>query len=307
MQINPRKSESINSRQDWRILCELVASQAELSEELALLTELLGLPLSCCLAVHQVLREGNWKNSTYPGSYIMKAARTLARKDDTLECGGGPLVLMDGAELDKRWDGYKLAPISEDVDGPRPIPIRPLKGKHYVRAQFAPDEEVLWREEEARERGPFWPNDCKAMGLFRDWRKLGEKAGLDAWENKVLQYRRRGISREKAMELQPDEVSRKALQAAWRRFDRTGLKKVRDSFDKIALGNVPDEASRDTRDIESYARSTPKSFVWNNPLQAAWKQAGGTSREDLARFLHKHGRSPRRFWGVTYMPQRIIE
>jgi hypothetical protein len=33
------------------------------------------------------------------------------------------------------------------------------KGRHYVAEQFDPDYDVLWKEEQARENGPFWPSN----------------------------------------------------------------------------------------------------------------------------------------------------
>jgi hypothetical protein len=60
MQANARNIQSQASQQGSCELCGLVASQIDLTEELASLTELLKLPLSCCLAPHQVLNEGNY-------------------------------------------------------------------------------------------------------------------------------------------------------------------------------------------------------------------------------------------------------
>jgi hypothetical protein len=306
-----------------------------LTEELASLTELLKLPLSCCLAVHQVLKEGNWAKADSPRAYIKKAAMTQARKmhlaiplkdvfgqdtlgDDTLECGGGPLVFMGGAELDQRCNGYELAPVGEvdkeDTGRGVRIPKTPLKGKHYVKAQFAPDDEVLAREVEAAESRPFLPSDCliewalyvkrpdgslASVGSERrcDWKKLGEKAGLDLWEIKVLEFRDREISRDSAMELQPDEVSRKAIQAAWKRVDRTRMNRLRDYLKKNSLKDVPEQHSEDTRKVEASVPPHPKAALPGNPLQADWKRTGGTSREDLGKFLVKsRGRTPH-LWG----------
>ena len=54
------------------------------------------------------------------------------------------------------------------------------------------------------------------------------------------------MSRERAMAGQPDEESRKALQAAWRRFERNGMERLREAA-KIKLGkNVAEKGFLDT-------------------------------------------------------------
>jgi hypothetical protein len=236
-------------RQGWWELCERVASQTELTEELASLTELLKLPLSCCLAVHRVLKEGNWAKADSPLAYIKKAAKTQGRKmhlavplkDDTLECGGAPLIFTDGNSLDRATTRESIEAALQDEyrDLGKPGPSR-MKGKHFVPERFAPEEEPA--------ESLFLPSDCwtelkvKRPGdssftsvKMRDWRKIGEKAGLDAWESRVLEYRSLGISRDSAMKLQPDEVSRKAIQAAWKRIDRTGMDTLREYLRKNSL------------------------------------------------------------------------
>jgi hypothetical protein len=244
-EVQNTKSQAIG--QGWRELCGRVAAQSELSEELASLTVLLRLPLSCCPAVHQVLAEGNWREAAYPKTYIKKAAMTQARKmhlaiphkDDTLECGGAPLVFMGGNDLDRATtrEGINAALDREYWESGKPRPAG-LAGRRRVRVseQFAPDEEVLAREREAEESRSSWPADCwierPELPWKRDWKKLGEKAGLDSGQTKVLVYHSQGISRDRAMQIQRNEVSRKVIQAAWKRFERTGWKKVQDFLKK---------------------------------------------------------------------------
>lgn len=43
----------------------------------------------------------------------------------------------------------------------------------------------------------------------------------------MLGYRLTGASRERSLAMQSDEESRKALQAAWKRFDRNGMERLR--------------------------------------------------------------------------------
>jgi hypothetical protein len=327
------------SRQSWIDRFQLVASQSELTDDLVSLVELLNLPLSCSLAVHQVLREGNWAKAEHPRVYVKKATLTQARKmhlaiphtDDTLECEcvGGPLVFMGGATMNERWDGCKLARVYEDEDGeaedgPPPfLPIMPLKGKHYVAAQFAPDEEVLWREQGAAESRPSWPRACwtklqipkwllsakkaqygddsdeflawKFSQRRRDWEKLGKKAGLDPWECKVLEYRSRKVSRDRAMSEQPDTASRLSIQSAWKQMDRTGLKKVQDFLKKNRSQDVPDEQFQNTKKTGAGPSESRRA------LRAAFERTG-KSRMDLGRVLFSY----RAAFGVTDAPNPVF-
>jgi len=70
-------------------------------------------------------------------------------------------------------------------------------------------------------------------GLMIDLEEWGRLAGFDDAETVVLEYRSCGISRDKAMAEQPDEASRKELQAAWKRFDRTGKDRLRAAAKKM--------------------------------------------------------------------------
>jgi hypothetical protein len=72
-------------------------------------------------------------------------------------------------------------------------------------------------ESHVRLRAPVTPN----------WRAWAACAGFDEWETLALEFRVQQKSRDKALAEQPDEISRKALQAAWKRFDRTGMERLR--------------------------------------------------------------------------------
>ncbi len=69
-----------------------------------------------------------------------------------------------------------------------------------------------------------------AIGI--DLGKWAKQAGFDEWEMRVLDYQLESVSREKALDEQPDETARKALQAAWKRYDRTGKQRLREFAEK---------------------------------------------------------------------------
>ena len=83
--------------------------------------------------------------------------------------------------------------------------------------------------------------DLEARPSVRpDWNKWAQAAGLDEWEKRVLGYRLIGMSRERAMAVQTDKESRKALQAAWKRFDRNGMERLRGAAKINIEKNVPE-------------------------------------------------------------------
>jgi hypothetical protein len=89
--------------------------------------------------------------------------------------------------------------------------------------------------------------DLEARPSVRpDWNKWAAAAGLDEWEKRVLGFRLIGIGRRPALAMQTDEESRKALQAAWKRFERNGMERLRAAA-KIKLEkNVPENVFLDT-------------------------------------------------------------
>jgi hypothetical protein len=268
MQDTKQKSKEVNEA--WMALIRKVAANGpdELSEELVSVLEFLNLPLSCSLAVQKVLSEGNWSSAKHPRAYIRSASITQARKmhlsipqrNDTLECGDPHLVFLGGDELDSATTPESIERAIEEDRLERGGPRAPrLKGRHFSLDQIDPSEEVLDREIEAAENRFAWTEDWwieiptpvspsfnrteflrkhPGVGVIdgpiikRDFTKIAKQAGLDSWESKVLEYRGEGVSRDWALSEQPNEASRKALQAAWRRFDRGGLKRLQEFVKK---------------------------------------------------------------------------
>ena len=74
------------------------------------------------------------------------------------------------------------------------------------------------RDEPYMKRGP---------EVVKDWPKWAKEAGLSEWEKKAIEYKAGGVGWTEAMSAQPDEVSRRALQAAWRKVERTGEERLR--------------------------------------------------------------------------------
>jgi len=304
-----------NRQEAWRDRLQAFASKQpeEMGDEWGQLLKELGLTNGYYLAVSEVLKQGRWKTAKYPRAYVKKVAAIEARKMRLIETPENDTLEFYDRNL--RFVGS-----FDDADEKTP-PAQFKANRLAERAQwenearYEAESNARMREEQAAESGPFWPSDCLTSQTLlaknpdgsidrmiwnrRDWQKLGEKAGLDQGEVRVLQYKVDGISREQAAEQQGSEVSRKAIQASWKRFDRTG-KKRKSGIERLQLflrKTVPDELHQDTRELESSALPDPKAAISGNPLHGAWKQTGGTSREDLGRFLIKYrGRAPH-LWG----------
>jgi len=268
MHVTKQKSKEVNEA--WMALIRRAAANGpdKLSDELVSVLEFLNLPLSYSLAVQKVLSEGNWASAKHPRAYIRSAAITQARKmhlsvpqrNDTLECGDPHLVFLGGDELDSATTPENIERAIEEDRLERGGPRAPrLKGRHFSLDQIDPSEEVLDREIEAAENRFAWTKDwwtqipmpvpplhvrrefhrkhpdavmIDGPIIKRDFSGIAKQAGLDSWESKVLEYRGEGVSRDWALSEQPNEASRKALQAAWRRFDRGGLKKLQEFVKK---------------------------------------------------------------------------
>jgi hypothetical protein len=73
-----------------------------------------------------------------------------------------------------------------------------------------------------------------------DWDHWTAVAGFNPWERLVFDCKLNEVSRDQALSRQLNETDRKALQAAWRRFDRTGMSRLRAAAEKSLIKNVPE-------------------------------------------------------------------
>lgn len=90
------------------------------------------------------------------------------------------------------------------------------------------------------------PESAAVPERLPDWPAWSRAAGLSDWEKKVVEYKMSGISRDEALAAQPDEPSRKALQAAWKKLSRTGLQRLRQAAPQTG-GPRPAEDSEDEK------------------------------------------------------------
>jgi hypothetical protein len=230
-------------------------------------------------AVVKAIQQGRWRNAKNPRTYIKTVARREAFKEDLAAAANDPLVLLrnpSGA------DGFSVESSLDHISYVRDTPEAVQGGDGVWRRGGGAERDQYERYDEDENgnaislRGRLLakvPNSLKVLikpsaeykrainrlnsstdewhihpepSVSVDMKKWAELAGFDEWEMRVLEYRLGEVSRDEAMAEQPDETSRKALQAAWRRYDRTGKQRLRETAEKKAQEDVPERASLHT-------------------------------------------------------------
>jgi hypothetical protein len=204
------------------------------------------------LALREAVQQGRWRTAKNPKSYIKTVAKREALKMGLVNEDSGDLVPIgktrsdgeqisgeealeylvhdyDSREVAKGEDGIWRAGAGAERDYGDPLAEHDsyrewlASGMPRELAIVTPPTEE-WKATVREMNESFEGLDLEARSSVRpDWNKWAAAAGLDEWEMKVLRCRLAGVSREQAMGLLPDEESRKALQAAWKRFDRNGM------------------------------------------------------------------------------------
>lgn len=82
---------------------------------------------------------------------------------------------------------------------------------------------------------------------IQNWPEWAKEAGVSYWEQKAIEYKLAGVGRSAALAEQPDEASRRALQAAWKRLERSGLERLSAAAQKKSFPqDVPEGGGNDT-------------------------------------------------------------
>jgi hypothetical protein len=227
------------------------------------------------LAIREAVRQGRWRTAKNPKAYIKTVAKREAMSMGLVKEDSGNLVPIGRTRSDSeeisgeealeylghQYDSHDAAKgedgvwragagAGRDYGDPREeyesyrdwlVSAVPA-GLTVVQQPSQEDKRLIDEINASTDEVHF-----HARPMARpDWRTWAQAAGLDEWEKRVLGYRLTGTSRERAMALQADEESRKALQAAWKRFDRTGMERLRATA-KIKLAeNVPEDEFEDT-------------------------------------------------------------
>ena len=224
-----------------------------------LTTKFLGLPSIHALAVQEVLKQGRWRRARDPKSYVKVCAKREIRRqglgDDPAENFHlrVPNVVDDQGRLlthDAYLDYLAYAYAATVKTGGSWKHRNPDYSGDWSDCDedgtwLTPNERLLRRvPAEFKKKEPLPPSDKKLYEYLNgkrdsdiffplgpvtkvNWRPLATKAGLDRGEYYVLLCKVREISRERAVAKWKTARKRKWVEAAWRRFNRTGLEHLR--------------------------------------------------------------------------------
>jgi len=130
-----------------------------------------------------------------------------------------------------RWDGrHWIARIAELAPAPPWLAIKYAIGARLpvslqAAATFSADVHALLESLNVGAGQPYRP--ALDRETSPDWEEIAARADLDEGERLVLRLKLQGISRERAMANKGSEAERKEIAAAWQRFERRGIAKLR--------------------------------------------------------------------------------
>ncbi|HET9283137.1 MAG TPA: hypothetical protein VFR24_14350 [Candidatus Angelobacter sp.] len=248
---------------EWLAVLEAVARRPpdEANAEWEWLMDQLGLGPEYFLAIYAAIRQGRWRTANNPKAYLKTVAKREASKIDASEEGNAELVFpgeieRDGEEIsqEERLDSMQheldSATAMQAADGVwRPGGKRRDQGNYRdllltgvpgeLRVIEQPSQELREVIEQINASTDEIHIHLRPF-IKANWKEWARAAGLDQWEQQVLRCKLDGVSRERALAGQRDETSRRALQAAWRRFDRNGARRLLEAAKKISEKNVPE-------------------------------------------------------------------
>jgi hypothetical protein len=200
------------------------------SPQFEILIEIFDLPIAYKGILIRVLEEGGWRASDEPVAYVWRetmrtvsqrdTVRVVAKRDDEGRHWREKTTRRTPSNENIAWMNYR-AETSEACK------VRKKNGRS------------VWRQgggrEQQRETGELnlvsiVPEELrKSMGSRQvpDWTKIAERAELDQWEKEALNCMARGWTRYRSLNTFDDAADKRALEAAWRRLERSNFAKVR--------------------------------------------------------------------------------
>jgi hypothetical protein len=270
-------SQADAERSQWIVILEAASQQPpdEINQEWEWLLDQLGLAESYFLAVLEAIRQGRWRTAKKPKAYLKTVAKREAVKMGLLSDSPDILELVNSSP-----DGgnFSLEGALDDI-AHRGQTADALRGEDGVwrrgggcgdpydednpRAGVSFHAFLLSKVpkdlKETTELSSSYNESIEEFNSSTDefhlhprpfvrvnWDKWAELAGFDEWDRLALTYRIAEVSRDRALAEQPNEASRKALQAAWRQFDRNGLERLQEASKIISAKNVPESQKTDT-------------------------------------------------------------
>lgn len=229
----------------------------QMNNEWVWLLKQLGLPSTHFLALHAAVQQRRWRTAKNPRAYLKTVAKREAIKMGLLSEGSNDLVFLDANDLEvvaheqgsseamkgsdgiwRRGEGWNddYDPRSE-FGSYREFLMSGIPSD--LKTVTPPSKALKKIVDKLNEETDEFHIHLKAW-IKPNWRKWAKAAGFSKWELVVLDCRCAGKSREKALSEQSDEHSRRSLQAAWKKFDRTGKERLRKAIKKIPPENVPE-------------------------------------------------------------------
>jgi hypothetical protein len=196
------------------------------AEWIALVTGILELPIAFFAAVKMALVQGRWRNVKNPKAYLRKVAK---REAQTTNAARDPKSTLKIPQNVVDEDGQPLS--YEGYIDHQSYDYGPVKQGGVWQARNE-TEEPIYADDEGRKipevNGRPVPLDLVLLEddgpdatLVINWPKVGERAGLDAAEVRILELRRAGLTREVILnKLARDDEERRKYQTAWRQLDR---------------------------------------------------------------------------------------
>jgi hypothetical protein len=254
-------------RETWLAILEAASQKPgnEINDEWLWLLQQLRMPADDYPALREALRQGRWRSAKNPKAYIKRVARLEALHEKAAAVANDPLVLMpstsegEGFSVEHSLDHVSyVRDTSEAVQGSDGVWRRGGGAEQYYNERYDEDENgnpislrgrllakvpeslITWVAPSAEYQEAVeafnastdeWHIHARAS-VRVDLEKWAELADFDEWEMRVLRYRLAEVSRDEALAEQPNDASRKAIQAAWRRYDRTGKQRLRQVAEK---------------------------------------------------------------------------
>jgi hypothetical protein len=252
-------------REQWIAIFESAASSSpdEMDDQWEWLLDELGIRYDHFEALTETLKQGRWRDAKNPKAYVKTVTRREAIRLGLVEAPDKSMVLVTPrnssdprpASQGDVLDEYTLTSERATRKGADGIWRGGSGlGDYHDDPEWKEDFDTAWdyllsklpddlkeTRKDSTEITDFYTrlNERLPDTYFHmpspvrpKWSVLAERAGFNEWEVLVLRCRLSRISREKAIAGQPDEKSRKALQAAWRQFDRTGMGRLTEFIKK---------------------------------------------------------------------------
>jgi hypothetical protein len=256
------------SREQWLAIFESAASQQGEAglEARWLVVQQLGLRPDDFPGIHAALEQRRWRQAKDPSAYVKTVARReVGRMRRPLDPHVLPLDVVGGNEFSHEEVMDHIAYANETSTAVRGGDGVWRPGGHGEQHdEYESLSDRLWAKLPANLKVPVeLPEQFKqqienynalisddhihvkpgAMVNLEEWARL---ANFDHAETLVLKYRSCSVSRDRALAEQPNEAARKKLQAAWKRFDRTGKRRLRAAVNRSPQKYVPKGPFRHT-------------------------------------------------------------